>query len=250
MKILRLLFIGPPGVGKGTYAGRVSQVLSFPHVSSGDLLREESRSGSVIGKEIRALIDQGKFVPDDLMLRMIQRTLIQQAAKSPAPSGYILDGFPRTLAQAKAVDAFVAQATNQGTVANELAIPAVDAVINLRQPLGVILQKLSSRRSCQQCGMVYNYARIDADGIKMDPLVPKVEGVCDKCGSKEPLITRADDEYETVKARLESYREKTAPLEQYYEESGRLTHFDVLGGAKEYLPKLLDVIKLIREGRG
>lgn len=236
----RWLFIGPPGVGKGTYASRMATQYGLPHVSSGDLLRAEVRSGTPLGKQIGTLIDKGELVPNDLIASMITQHLAKlhkaNVTSGKRNIGYILDGFPRTLEQAQAVDAGVK------TGSNNLLI---EYVVNFRQPYDVILEKLSSRRSCARCGMVYNYAKIDVAGIKMDPLVPKVEGKCDQCGSTEPLIIRNDDKREVVEHRLEQYRHQMEPLEKYYESQGKLIHFDVLGGAKEYLPKLVCTLEAL-----
>lgn len=227
--MMRYLFIGAPGVGKGTYASRVAEARGFLHISSGDLLRSEVAKGSALGTEIKAKIDKGLFVPDTLVSCMIAEHL--KANEAAVKRGYILDGYPRNISQAQFV--FDTKSVE------------IDHVINFRQPYGVILAKMSSRRSCAGCGFGYNYAKIDEGGIKMDPLVPKVEGTCDKCGSTKPFVTRADDVYETVKQRLDLYAEVTAPLEAFYDSKGLLTHFDVLGGAKQYLPKLLEVMKSI-----
>lgn len=227
--MLRLLFIGAPGVGKGTYASRVADATGLVHVSSGDLLRAEVARGaeSPIGAQIKEKIDNGLFVPDALISEMISKH-IQHATSKSSSKGFILDGYPRNLAQAKFVQ--------------ESGVIKIDRVYNLRQPHHVILAKMSSRRSCADCGFGYNYANINEGGIKMDPLVPKVDGVCDKCGSTKPFVTRPDDAYETVKRRLEIYKDVTTPLEAYYSSLGILHHFDVLGGAKQFLPQLLQLI--------
>lgn len=229
--MLRLLFIGAPGVGKGTYASRVAESLGLLHISSGDLLRAEVAKGaaSPVGSQIKEKIDQGLFVPDALISEMISNHIKQHAASaSSANNGFILDGYPRNLAQAQ----FVQQS----------GLIHIDRVYNLRQPYNVILSKISSRRSCADCGNGYNYANINEGGIKMEPLVPKVEGVCDKCGSTKPFVTRPDDVFETVQRRLGLYQDVTKPLEDYYAQLGKLTHFDVLGGTKQFLPKLLKLI--------
>ena len=228
----RYLFIGAPGVGKGTYAGRISETLTIPHIAAGDLLRAEAEKSTPLGKEIKNTIDKGSFVPDRLIFDLMKERIASLPPKDR--SAYILDGYPRSRAQAE----FVFNLHDD--------VFAVDHVIALRQPFPVILAKMSSRRSCADCGMVYNYASIDEGGIKMDPLLPKVEGKCDRCGSTKPFITRVDDEYETVKLRLEKYQTMAAPLELFYHEKGMITYFDVLGGATKYLPKLLDLMKTIK----
>lgn len=221
--MLRLLFIGAPGVGKGTYASRVAESLGLLHISSGDLLRAEVAKGSPVGAQIKEKIDQGLFVPDTLISEMISNHIQSSSAK-----GYILDGYPRNVSQAQ----FVQQSGHIN----------IDRVYNLRQPYNVILAKISSRRSCADCGFGYNYANINEGGIRMEPLVPKVDGVCDKCGSNKPFVTRPDDVLETVQRRLDLYQDVTKPLEDYYAHLDKLTHFDVLGGTKQFLPKLLKLI--------
>lgn len=224
---LRLMFLGAPGVGKGTYAQRLTHQLAMPYISSGDLLRSEVASGSSVGAGIKRLIDAGEFVPD----AMVESLVKQQLARYNADSGYVLDGYPRNLTQAKNFD-----------------VP-IDWVVNLRQPHSVIVAKLSSRRVCPKCGMNYNYANINEAGIVMEPLVPLREGVCDKCGHTDGFVARADDDAATVRKRLQTYDEVTKPLEAYYEARGMLTSFDVLGGAKQYLPMLIDHLATL-ERRG
>lgn len=222
----RFLFLGAPGVGKGTYASRVSAGVGIPHISSGDLLRAEVKKGSEIGRQVKGLIDQGKFVPDELMTEMML-----QAVSKQGDQGYLLDGFPRTLKQAEHVDA--------------AGVLKIDHVINLRQPFEVITEKLSQRRSCADCGKGYNFCDIDMAGIRMTPLAPKVEGVCDDCGSTKAFLCRADDEKEVVERRLALYQELAGPLESFYQKQGKLVHFDVLGGPSKYLGKLVDKLCML-----
>ncbi|KPA79778.1 putative mitochondrial adenylate kinase [Leptomonas pyrrhocoris] len=225
---LRLLFVGAPGVGKGTYSGRAAAALSCHAISSGDLLRKEVADGTEIGQQVKSLIEKGVFVPDELITRMVVQHLEKLRTDATRPNGYILDGYPRNFNQA-------ATLWSSGEI-------RIDHVINLTQPRNVIIKKMSSRRSCPDCGFVYNLAAIDEGGIKMDPLVPKVEGVCDKCGSTKPLVTRQDDELEVVTKRQDEYFAVAEPLLQFYKGKGVLHEFAVLGGTKVYLPKLLDLI--------
>ena len=227
---VRWLFIGPPGVGKGTYASRVAAQLNIPHISSGDLLRQAISSDDTHPNsiQIKNLIDKGLFVPNETVQVLVDTQIRKWRSTNPSSAGYILDGFPRTVEQATEVD--------------NLNLIQIDHVISLRQPYSVILAKMSSRRSCGSCGMVYNFARINEAGIKMEPLVPSVAGTCDKCGSTAELLVRPDDELSVVSKRLKVYEEVTAPLEDFYLKTGKLTHFDVLGGASTYLPKLRDTL--------
>ncbi|KPI86651.1 putative adenylate kinase [Leptomonas seymouri] len=227
-RFLRLLFVGAPGVGKGTYSGRAAAALGCHAISSGDLLRKEVTDGTAVGQQVKRLIEKGDFVPDDLITRMVVQHLERLRTDATRPNGYILDGYPRNLSQATKL-------WSSGEI-------KIDHVINLTQPRNVILMKMSSRRSCPECGFVYNSASIDEGGIKMDPLMPKVEGVCDKCGSVKPLITRKDDEIGVVKKRQDEYFAVAEPLLKFYEGKGILHEFPVLGGTKTYLPMLLDLI--------
>jgi adenylate kinase len=220
---LRLMFLGAPGVGKGTYAARMTDMLQMPYVSSGDLLRAEVAAGTPRGLEIKGLIDQGEFVSDAIVEAMV----MDKVRKFDTASGFLLDGFPRNHNQAHSI---------------EQSGLKLDWVINLHQPASVIITKLASRRVCPTCGFTYNYAKIDEAGIKMDPLVPKVPNTCDHCGYVGEFKARKDDREDIVRHRLEQYDEETKPLESYYEGRGLLVHFNVLGGAKTYMPRLLDVL--------
>jgi adenylate kinase len=226
---LRLLFVGAPGVGKGTYSGRAAAALGCHAISSGDLLRKEVADGTDIGRQVKGLIEKGVFVPDELITRMVVQHLETLQSDTTRPNGYILDGYPRNLNQAT-------ELWNSGDI-------KIEHVINLTQPRSVIIKKMSSRRSCPDCGFVYNSASIDEGGIKMDPLMPKVAGVCDKCGSTKPLVTRKDDEIEVVTKRQNEYFAVAEPLLKFYKEKGVLHEFAVLGGTKTYLPKLLELIR-------
>lgn len=225
----RLLFVGAPGVGKGTYSSRAAAALHCSAISSGDLLRREVANGTATGLQVKSLIEKGVFVPDDLITEMMKAHIRALAMDKTNPNGYILDGYPRNVAQATAL-------WSSG------AIP-IDHVVHLTQPRNVIIKKLSSRRSCANCGFVYNLASIDEGGIKMEPLAPKVEGVCDKCGSTSPLLTRQDDQLEVVMKRQNDYEAVATPMLDFYAAKGILHEFPVLGGTKVYLPKLLDLLR-------
>ncbi|KAG5477646.1 hypothetical protein CUR178_05352 [Leishmania enriettii] len=227
-KVLRLLFVGAPGVGKGTYSSRAAVSLRCHAVSSGDLLRKEVARGTPIGKQVKGLIETGVFVPDELITKMMVQHIASLSADKECPNGYILDGYPRNISQA-------ASLWTSGDI-------KIDHVINLTQPRSVIMKKLSSRRSCPGCGFVYNLASIDEGGIRMDPLKPKVNGVCDKCGCTKPLITRKDDDIDVITKRQDEYSSVAMPLLRFYKEKGVLHDFPIGGGTDMCLPKLFELI--------
>ncbi len=193
-----IILLGPPGGGKGTQAMRLSKELSLPHVSTGDILRENRTKGTDLGKRAQAFMDSGKLVPDDLVLDM----LFERVSRPDAKQGYLLDGFPRTLPQANALDARLAKSG------------ASVCAINLKVPESVLVDRLTGRRTCPSCGQIHH--------VKTSP--PKSAGLCDKCGTA--LVLRTDDSVDVVKKRLATYREQTQPLEQHYARAGVLQEID------------------------
>lgn len=187
----RLILLGAPGAGKGTQAAVLSKRLGIPAVSTGEILRQAVKDGTEVGKQVKALMDAGKFAPDDLIMQV----LADRLAKSDCAGGFILDGVPRTMAQAEA-----------------LAKAGIDFdhVISLEVADEVIRDRMAGRRVCPQCGATFH--------IKAMP--PKKDGVCDACGSE--LIQRSDDAPETVMKRLETYHAQTEPLKGFYAERGLL----------------------------
>jgi adenylate kinase len=175
---------GPPGSGKGTYASRLSKIFNTPHISTGDLVREEIKSQSELGKRINDYSSRGHLVPDSTICELLQRRIGQ----SDCANGFILDGFPRTIPQAKELE----------------KISATDLVINLDVPDAVIVERLSSRLTCKSCGAIYNERF----------LKPRTEGRCDKCQAQ--LFKREDDSPNVIQERLEVYRKQTQPLLEYY----------------------------------
>jgi adenylate kinase len=200
MKGKRLIFMGPPGGGKGTQAQRLQDEYGIVQLSTGDMLRAAVTSGSEIGLKAKAVMDAGKLVSDDIVIGIIDDRLDQ----ADCANGFILDGFPRTVAQAEALDGLLA---TKGL--------ALDAVLELRVPDSLLVDRITGRYTCAKCGAGYH------DSFKK----PKVEGVCDSCGGTE-FKRRADDNAETVKSRLEAYHAQTAPLLPYYEGQGLLTVVD------------------------
>ena len=192
---MRLIFLGPPGAGKGTMAKVLSKSHSLLHLSTGDLLRANIKEKTALGKEAASFVENGKLVPDQLVIEMMRHRLREQDARI----GFILDGFPRTTEQAKALDKLLAEETMK-----------VDHAINFDASDGKIIDRLSGRRICGKCGAIYHLKNIP----------PKQEGICDQCGGT--LVQRKDDNEETVRRRLEVYREETAPLIEYYERQNLL----------------------------
>ncbi|MBM3214920.1 adenylate kinase [Candidatus Poribacteria bacterium] len=196
---MRLVIFGPPGVGKGTQATRVATRYGLAHISTGDTLRQTIRSGSPLGLELRSYLDKGLLAPDLLVADIIERRLIQPDCRP----GFILDGFPRTLAQAYTLDSLLKK--------RRLLL---DATFFLDAEDDVIIERISGRRTCPHCGRSFH--------VTFAP--PRVDGVCDADG--EELVQRPDDEPVAVRKRLEVYNEETAPLREYFDRQGLLVSVD------------------------
>lgn len=194
---MKLILLGAPGAGKGTVAKRLTAVDGSVQISTGDILRGAVRDGTELGKKANAFMTAGDLVPDDLIMGIMGERLLEEDCKS----GFLLDGFPRTIPQAEQLK----------TMLEKLGI-TLDAAINLDVPRDVILDRLTTRRTCAnpECQAIYN--------VKSMP--PKVEGICDKCGTE--VVQRADETEEAISNRLDTYNEKTAPLANYYEKEGLL----------------------------
>ena len=208
-----LVLMAPPGGGKGTQARILRDRLHVPHLSTGEMLRNAGRSGTPLGLAAKALIDKGNFVPDDMICSLISERLDQPDCKD----GFILDGFPRTLPQAKALDELLFEKGRR-----------LDYVIEIQVPDDLIIQRVIGRFSCAKCGAMYH-----------DTL--KVFGVCDECGH-EHFIRRQDDNWETVVSRLKTYYAITTPVLPYYEYEGLLTVIDGTGTIDEVAEKIKKVI--------
>ena len=196
----RLIIMGPPGGGKGTQAKRLEDEFKIVQLSTGDMLRAAIGAGTELGLKAKAVMDAGELVSDDIMIGMISERLDE----SDCANGFILDGFPRTVAQAEGLDAML---QDKGLT--------LDAVVEVRVPDQKLVDRITGRFTCAKCGEGYH------DTFKM----PEKEGVCDKCGSTE-FSRRSDDNEETVKSRLKAYHEQTAPLLPFYEQKGRLRVVD------------------------
>ncbi len=197
-----ILLLGPPGVGKGTQAKILMKKYNIPQIATGDILRAEVASGSELGQQVKAIMARGELVSDDIMLQIIEKRLRQPDARR----GFILDGFPRTIPQAQALNELLARMNN--VVLKIIEITASDEEI---------ISRIINRRVCQSCGKVYN--------LVSDP--PPASGRCEMCGG--PIIHRQDDDEKTIRHRIKVYREKTYPLVEYYRKKG---HFHQVNGAQ------------------
>ena len=191
---MKLIFLGPPGAGKGTLAAKAVDLLKLPHISTGAIFRSALAAGTPLGLRVKAIMDAGKLVDDETTIELVKERLAQDDAQK----GYILDGFPRTIPQADALAEF----------------SAVDKVVNFDLPDSLVLERLGGRRVCRGCG--YNFHMVFNK--------PKKEGLCDHCGGE--VYTRDDDKAEAIQKRLEVYRAQTAPLIDYYRKKGVLVDID------------------------
>ncbi|MEU3494135.1 MULTISPECIES: adenylate kinase [Kitasatospora] len=204
---MRIVLVGPPGAGKGTQAHVLAKTLSIPHISTGDLFRANISQGTPLGVEAKSYMDAGRLVPDEVTIGMAKDRMLQP----DAAGGFLLDGFPRNLGQAEALDAILAE--------NGIAL---DGVLDLEVPEDEVVKRIAGRRLCRNDGahvfhVVYN--------------PPKVEGVCDECGGE--LYQRSDDTEEAVRVRLEEYHSKTEPIIGYYQAQGLLVTISALGKVDE-----------------
>jgi len=194
---MKLILLGAPGAGKGTVAKLLTKLDGSVQISTGDILRGAVQAGTDLGKQAKAFMDAGDLVPDELIMGIMENRLQEDDCRN----GYLLDGFPRTIPQAEALKVLLDKIGSK-----------LDMVVNIDVPRDVILDRLTTRRTCENaaCQAIYN--------VKSNP--PKVEGICDKCGSK--VVQRADETEEAISHRLDTYNEKTAPLVGFYEKEGLL----------------------------
>lgn len=196
---MKIIMLGAPGAGKGTQAKRIAAKYTIPHISTGDIFRANIKEGTELGKKAKTYMDQGLLVPDELVVDLVVDRLLQEDCKN----GYVLDGFPRTIPQAKSLDEALAKIGEK-----------MDYAIDVDVPDENIVTRMGGRRACVGCGATYH--------VKYNPT--KKEGICDTCG--EQLILRDDDKPETVQKRLDVYHEQTQPLIEYYNKAGILKSVD------------------------
>jgi len=225
---MRIIFIGPPGSGKGTYSSRIAPIFVIPHISTGDIFREEAKKETPLGKEVAGYMSRGDLVPDGTTIRVLKERLSQP----DAAKGFILDGYPRTLRQAEELE----------------KITTIDSVILLNIPEEILIEKLTARRVCSNCGAIYNIADIyrAVNGVRyhFPPMLPKKPDICDECGGK--LVHRKDDKLQVIQERLEVYKKQTEPLIEFYEKRGLVDNIHVTGGLEEMVPKILEHLERIR----
>lgn len=209
---MNIIFLGAPGAGKGTQAEVVSEKLNIPTISTGNIIREALANGTEMGKKAKEYIESGKLVPDDVVIGIIKERL----AKEDCNGGFILDGFPRTIPQAEALD-------NMGI--------KIDKVVEINVPDEVISERMAGRRVCLKCGASYHLVYKK----------PVQEGVCDNCGSE--LVQRKDDHADTVNSRLKVYHEQTEPLKDYYSKQNKLSVVDGQGDVSEISKRVLSVLE-------
>lgn len=205
---MNLVFLGPPGAGKGTLAFEVAKLYKIPHISTGDIFRKAIKDQTELGKKVKSIIDSGALVSDEITTALVEERLHQSDCKK----GFILDGFPRTIPQAEALEKIV----------------RIDKAVNLDIADKEVVARLSSRRTCSKCGKSYNVITMK----------PTKEGICDDCGSE--LITRDDDKPESIQKRLDAYRKQTAPVIGFYRDKNKITDLDARPSSEQVLKKFTE----------
>ena len=214
---MNLILLGPPGAGKGTQAAKIIEKYNIPHISTGDIFRENIKNVTPLGKKAQEYMNKGELVPDSLVIEIATDRLTKDDCKE----GFLLDGFPRTVEQAEALDEFLSKDGKK-----------VDHVLDIDVAADILMKRLTGRRVCKGCGATYHVTNIP----------PKVEGVCDSCGGE--LYQRDDDTEETVSNRIEVYNSQTKPLIDYYENIGNIAHLD---GSIDPDQLLAEIVKILGE---
>ena len=212
---MKIIMLGAPGAGKGTQAKKVAKKYNIPHISTGDIFRANIKEGTELGKRAKEYMDKGELVPDDITIGM----LLDRIHKADCKNGFVLDGFPRTIPQAKSLSEALSKLNEK-----------IDYAINSDVPDDSIITRMSGRRACLSCGSTYH--------IKYS--APKKENICDNCGSE--LVIRDDDKPETVKKRLDVYHKQTQPLIDYYDNENILANVD---GTKDMEEVFLDIVAVL-----
>ncbi|MGD8255043.1 MAG: adenylate kinase [Syntrophobacterales bacterium] len=212
---MNIILLGPPGAGKGTQAKMLVEEYQIPQISTGDILRAAVKEGSPLGKEAKACMDKGELVPDSVVIGIVEERIQQP----DCAKGYMLDGFPRTVPQAEALDGMLKNLSSQ-----------IDHVVSIEVANEELVGRLTGRRTCRDCGAGFH--------VMFDP--PEKEGVCDKCGGE--LYQRDDDNVETVTSRLEVYESQTKPLIDYYTVQGKIRPVDGVGEIKEIFGRVTQVL--------
>ena len=212
---MNLILLGPPGAGKGTQATRIVEKYKVPHISTGDIFRENIKNNTPLGQKAQEYMNKGELVPDQLVVDIA----LDRLSKDDCKNGFLLDGFPRTVFQADALDKFL---KDKGK--------GIDLVINIEVEDKMLIERLDARRVCPTCAATYNVIGMP----------PKKEGICDKCN--DTLIQRKDDKKETVGNRIKVYHEQTSPLIDYYKEKGLIKDFDGMIGADALFDEIVKAI--------
>lgn len=216
---MKIVLLGPPGAGKGTQAKSISNRYSIPHISTGDIFRKNISEGTPLGIEAKSYIDKGQLVPDEVTINMVKDRLTWEDCKN----GYLLDGFPRTVAQAEALEGFLADRNEK-----------LDTALSIEVPSSFILERMTGRRVCPSCGASYH--------VKFNP--PTKAGVCDVCGSD--IVQRKDDTEETVSERLEVYERQTQPLIDFYNNRNLLSTVDGTKAINEVFESICSILGSVK----
>ena len=217
---MRIVLLGPPGAGKGSLAGLIKDMMHVRHVSTGDMLREEMKKGSALGLEIKGLIEKGSLVSDAIVTKLVEERFTRDPQLL---KGYMLDGFPRTVKQARDLDSILTKVN-----------APLDFALNMEAGIDTILTRLTGRRVCKKCGALYH--------LRNKP--PKTEGVCDSCGG--PVYQRSDDNEATIRNRMDVYMDSTQPIVDFYAATGRLRQ---VNGNKESVDTRDDLVKILNEDK-